>query len=863
MRWTIAAGLFLLSLLLGAAPAAFAQASGEVQSVGFNGSYRPDCWVPMVVRIRPDPAMTDAGNYQIRVVQHDLDGDRAVYVRPIVLNPASSDALKQQPFWMYFLPQPINHGLPESLRDLQKDLTVFLCDADGKHPVPLPVTSTLSNVDPHAVGGSDTKPPRGRKLILAVSANGSQQAPMQSLAMSGGFPAKTIGLTQDVEIVNLRVRDLPENPLGYDPVDAVLWLDGDPADLDAGGAHGLSALRDFVRFGGQLVITQPTSAWQQTAGFGDLMPVDVSGVSTKSNFEPLKSMAVAPDTTPAQVRITYQGQEQTQSLDAPGASAVNEWTHDRSPFQMTRATARAGAVVDDWIDWKQDGSYADATPYLARKAVGLGQVTWVAQPLTVDAQPANINGWPYVWAHVFGWRSDAYTPPPMTGDRSRDDPAASVRVDRYKPNGGIDLGYALVGGSTLALTGKAAGLIALAIGFFIVYWLVAGPGTYGYLVAKKRQALSWFFFAIAALVATGVTVGVVKLVLRGPPVVKHLSVVRVAAGQPAIVFSRFGLYIPRDGDQTIALADTTAGQLSYLSALAEHPQQLGDVSEFPAPLDYDVPVREMSATDAPTLTVPYRSSLKKFQARWVGELPAKIGGGGVALDLDNGRLPLKGTLTNDTGQDLTEVYLAFHLTGDRDWVVYVPSWARGTPLDVQRDLNPKGSPGNRPQSMMVGHSQGLLAMTDNRVMSDELAPVSSRTDGSMHGWENLWYGGLRRSGMGGGEDVEHDVGLGTAFPMLSVLDRLPPMPNVRKDTTSSDLTDDRTDFIARGGRMLNGGPGITAGQLLVLATAKGPLPIPLEVDGNRMGGDGMTLYQFVLPIDRGTADKPTTQPVEK
>ena len=57
-------------------------------------------------------------------------------------------------------------------------------------------------------------------------------------------------MTQDVEVVNLRVRDLPENPLGYDPVDAVLWLDGDPADLDAGGgarAGGAAGLRPLRR----------------------------------------------------------------------------------------------------------------------------------------------------------------------------------------------------------------------------------------------------------------------------------------------------------------------------------------------------------------------------------------------------------------------------------------------------------------------------------------------------------------------------------------------------------------------------------------------------------------------------------------
>ena len=126
----------------------------------------------------------------------------------------------------------------------------------------------------------------------------------------------------------------------------------------------------------------------------------------------------------------------------------------------------------------------------------------------------------------------------------------------------------------------------------------------------------------------------VKLVLRGPPEVKHLSVVRIAPGQPAIVYSRFGLYIPRDGDQTIELDDTTPGQLSYLSALAEHPQQLGDNAEFagPAGLRRAGP-RGVGHDRPPSITVPYRSSLKKFQARWVGEVTPKIGTvGGLKLD---------------------------------------------------------------------------------------------------------------------------------------------------------------------------------------------------------------------------------------
>ena len=827
MRWTLA-GLFLLTISTLTATAVAQTAGGEVQAIGYNGSFRPDAWVPMVVRIKP--AKAEADNYQVRVYQHDQDGDRAVYVRNITVG--GSGTAGDQLFWMYFLPEPIHHGLPDqtggTLKDLQRALTVYLCDSSGKQLSQLPVTSTLSNVDPIREGGGSAFAAGhqyANKLVLAVSANGSQQMPL------GDF-ANVVGVTQGMEVVALRERDLPENPLGYEPVDAVVWLDGDPADLDAGGSHGFSALRDFVRFGGQLVITQPTSNWQQTGSFGDLLPVDVTGVVTKQkDFEPLRSMAAAPNTN-----------------DGLG-DATDRWDRVRPPFQYARATAKPGTVVDRWVTF-EDGS--PQSPYLARRAAGLGSVTWVAQPLTVEAQPTNVAGWPYVWLSVFGWRSDAYVPPPqLAGSNLRDDPPVKARLERYAPGDPVDLGHPFMQG--LNLGSRGAWLIVLAIGFFVVYWLVAGPGTYGYLVAKKRQGLSWFFFAVAALVATAVTIGVVKLVLRGPPQVRHLTMIRIAPGQPAIAMSRIGLYIPRDGDQTVELADTTPGQLSYLSALAEHPQELGDISEFPAPLDYDVPIRDLGTTDEPSLTVPYRSSLKKFQARWVGELPPKINAS-LTLDPDDARLPLKGTLTNDTGMDLADVYLAFHLSGDRDWMLYLPTWTKGTAIDLKRDL--------AKLTWKAGRGNPALAEPgQNKVISDELTPTISRVNrgSGVFGWENYFYTQLPGAGgaTGGGMARIGDNSA-VAFPMASLLGRLPPMPNLQGNGGTFDNS--RSELYARGVRLLDAGPSVSAGQLLVVAATHGPLPIPVRVDGNLVTGDGTTLYQFLLPIDRGTTDRPTTKP---
>ena len=856
MRWINVGRLFLLSFLAAVSSAAFApatargqSATGQVLSLGYNGSFRPDAWVPMVVSVKP--AKADAAPYQLRVYQHDLDGDRAIYTKNITVN--GTTTVGDQLFWMYFLPEPLHKGLPDpsnsgTLRDLQKALAVFLCDPSGKQIAQLPITSTLSNVDPVREGGTNGNGQHtiGTKLVLAVSANGGLQPQLGLL----NAPGQVIGLTQDMEVASIREHDLPEDPLGYEPVDAVLWLDGDPADLDAGGAHGFAALTDWVRFGGQLVITQPTTNWQQTGNFGELLPVTVTGVATKAKDEPLEAMAVAPDTT-----------------DGLG-DAVDDWQHVPGPFQLARATARPGTVVERWIDWTGDAKTADVTPYLARRAIGLGQVTWVAQPLTSEAQPTNNPGWPYVWMTIMGWRSDAYTLPPQTSATSGDDPSVAIRKGRYQAGGLIDLGYPLMQGMNLG--SKGAWLIVLAIGFFIAYWLIAGPGTYGYLVAKRRQGMSWFLFAAAALVATAVTIGVVKLVLRGPPEVKHITMIRVAPGQPAIAYCRFGLYIPRDGEQTIELGNTTPGQLSYLAPLAKHPGLLKEGDEFPTPLDYEVPVRDLTTTETPVLKVPYRSSLKSFEARWVGDLPAKVGGGGLAIDPDEGRLPLKGTLTNDTGHDLTDVYLAFHVSGDKDWVVYVPEWQKGTPLDIQRDLNvkPDGDHPYRRVALAGRNQQGTAQPGDGKVISDELAPPSNRVDGGQHGWQNVWYSQLRTSSTLGADVERSDLRLDLAYPVLSLLDRLPPMPDYRSGANQSasgpvfDQT--RTDLLARGARMLDAGPSLSAGQLLVLATVHGPLPIPVQVDGDPMAGDGTTLYQFLLPIDRSAVDKPpATQPAAK
>jgi hypothetical protein len=61
-------------------------------------------------------------------------------------------------------------------------------------------------------------------------------------------------------------------------------------------------------------------------------------------------------------------------------------------------------------------------------------------------------------------------------------------------------------------------------------------------------------------------------------------------------------------------------------------------------------------------------------------------------------------------------------------------------------------------------------------------------------------------------------------------------------------------------------PAMSAGNLVICAFAnkngaQGPLPMPLTVSDEPVAGNGTTIYQFVLPLDRSAVSgSPSTQP---
>jgi len=784
------AGLFILTFI----STGFAQVKGEVESIGFGGDglYRPQCWTPMIVRL--ESTIDEPAEYRVEVHQRDLDFDHVIYVKEgITLN---GHAIQR--WQVCFLPDPTNGGLPDqSLSELQDRVRVYVTTKDGSRQIAqCPITSTIRSLES---GGSMMNQPRDYKLILAVVGRGG-------LVSSGGYQ-DALGLIEQPQFIRVDARDLPHTALAYDAVDAVLWMGGDARVLSEEGSTQFTALQQWIRAGGTLVVCQPAdSDRMQISPFADMLPIvwQQDGQWRVANAD---------------------------KADAQPLSGLGKWRQPnrpawpgKGPFTFARATTRPSAVVSEWIDWKADSS--DRTPYIARMGYGLGSITWVAQDLSLPSlnNGATSGSWPYVWDQVFGWKNDTRV---KVDQEKRDEDLYSQSLGTAP----VKLGDSQVHG--VEFGAKGAGLITLAVLFFIVYWLVAGPGSYLILAARKQTAHSWTIFAASALGATLLTVVVVDLVLRGNPEIHHATTLRMAQGPdapPAIADSKIGLYIPRDGDQHISLDGVAPDQISYITPLAANPADVPS-NDFPASLDYRVPIRDAADGKGPAIDVPFRSTLKKLAASWCGSVSPMVRAYNIRLN-DSGDIkqPITGLLDNVSGVHLENVYIAFNYFG-KDYILYVPDWSNAAGLNrldlavllsKAKQLPFRGSAGNKDNAMPANLCFGEVADR----------------------WGYYWSNALVH--LDPVDDINASVP--TAFPVLSFFDRIPPSTNEKGAREA-------VTYLRRGERGLNLSGALGAGRLVVLADSdRQPLPFPLLVNGSAVAGEGRMFYQFVFTIDRTAAD---------
>jgi hypothetical protein len=820
MNMSAAAKAILLVLCLLLPSYALAQAEGEVESIGFGGHYRPNCWTSMKLRLRP--TIGKPATYKIAIMQEDMDRDRVLYSRPFTLNGNPEGGRIEERVWVYFLPQPRDLQQARTAQELSNLIKVILCKEDGTQLVQIPIppgTATLTNLDDPGVFGSN----RSARFVLTVGT--SQSGPFRDIY------ANARGITEEVIFRGVTPSDLPQNVLGYQAVDAIIWMDADPIEPES---DTIAAIQEYVGNGGTLVVTQNPD-WQRMkeSELAALLPVELTGVEDEEGLLSLRRLAEVP----------RPGKELARSdiFSLPNGETIDPWSDTAKRIvPIAKASVRPGAIVNAY-------QFNDRTaPYLARWMHGHGTVIWAAQDFgnteLLSSTDLRKLGWQHIWDKVFDWPNRTVTLDMATFSRARrlNDGWSQEFNTVFKPAiNNTDLSSSLLG--AMELPRRGAALVALAVIFFIGYWLVAGPGSYFFLLAKKQARYSWVAFAACALAATGLTIVVVRLVLRGPPQLQHVTFVRVAPGQDAVAHSHFGLYIPRDGMQQIELKETAAKRAASVTPYPVHPLHLVDSSEYPAYMEYEVPVPDRTTDAEPSIQVPYRSTLKKFQARWIGKLPGAIEG---KARLSDGTL--SGVLTNNTGGDLHNVYFVYYpgSRGDRDMdddiMIWLPdgddgrpAWPAGASVDL----------GGMPLRLIFGQDMGPRPrdrVGDRGFLNGAFAESLWKSEYlGIH--EGIRYGNLDRAAL-----------------LMTIYDRLQP---VRGKKEESVFSGDRYELHRRGGRHLDASSAVSAGHLLVLARSRNaaPLPFPLHVEGDLVQGEGVTYYQFIIPMERsgGASTRPS------
>jgi hypothetical protein len=790
------AGVLLLLLCL-VAPAP-GQVSGHVEGIGFSGVFRPATWTPMRIRLQLNSG--PAAPYDVKVWQRDSDGDVAAYSTRVTLTPGA-----EQSFWTYFIPEPINQGLPPAQAELAERLRVTIHSTDGKEvaQIPLKNVSAITADSPYAV----FEPTRGSRLVLFVTES-------RNTSLGEYDPNNVVGLMEDLMPVRLDTTSLPDSSVGYQGVDAVVWLDADPAKLTAGGSNQMEALRGFVRGGGHLVINTP-GQYQQLNAMEDLMPVDIQGIEVR-NSSTIAWQNLYPLLTVARF------DRFAEFVD--GKRRLNPWTQLKGPFQFARATVRTGGLVEQTIDWENDddvedaATLADNSPWLVRRGFGNGCVSWVAQDLTDPQLLSARYGWASVWETLLGHPTEP-------------DPEPTVKEKAaWRAVGMREFGAGVL--PMMNLTSASAKLVAVTMVFFFGYWLVAGPGVFAWLKMRKKSQFNWVGFAMVAVAATLLTLGLVRILIRGKPELRHLTTVRInqADNLPAHVVSRLGLYVKADGYRELSIAGIDPKAHNSLTAFPLNERLASDLLLVKAPKSYDAGPRTPAGSEpVATLSLPFRTSMKRVRADWTGPLPMTLDG---TIRVDN-RLFLSGKVRNLTGVNLADVHFVFRREQSRgnfvDMVLHVPRWNAGDELDLARI--------NAPDRSETGDN---ITLNDQQGVNDK----EPRRGGLLTDWMPIWYRGHRVSAISSTEVQNMTASYSDSFYILSLFNRLRPMSNPPGDVNRAELR-------RSGVRDMDISNALMAGRLVVIADSSDtPMPIPFSIDGDPAGGSGRTLYQFVLPLVR-------------
>jgi hypothetical protein len=624
---------------------------GEVISMGLGGinglggKYRPGAWVPIRVRLENRSGKQLA--VRLGVEQVDLDGDKVLSLgQKIILDTTNVEG---RDAWVYYWPRPDD--------DLRGAPSIVVLDESASQvlatiPAP-PPKGGLSNV---GIPPRDQDTMQGCRWVVVL---GPQWAGWATYNKSyGGTEATWVSFVD-------RPEGLPDNALGLDGVDTLVWEADKVRVSDLPADFQLKAILDWVRSGGHLVISVSSQGQEFLKGgdhLSEAMPITFTGL---------------------------------REVDLAALSSMfgNELRLSTAKIAQATGKIRPDAKI---VARTNTGVFGN-NPLAVTGAYGRGVVT----VLTIDASNADLNqgvtqdhNWMGFWNRIAGWQGDNLQM--MSQNEYNADKDAHKDNPNYSPitmpPSEIDLGHNIP--QQIDVTEFTQLGIAVAVIFLGIYWLAAGPIGWGVLRMKKVVHWSWWVFGATVIVATGVAGLVVAFVHLTNYDLRHKTYILGAVNSRDVsAVGYYGVFAPANGPLRVSQPDSGSSAdpigLNYLAPLDVMIPE--GVKPYADPQGYSV------ADDKPNILTPvFRSTLKKLQGRWTGELPG-IDGNAEFVATDLKTVPLKGSLTNHTGYDLYDVEIIVRRPAanpGNPWYSYLfhprdGKWKSGDTIDLAKSLTPE------------------------------------------------------------------------------------------------------------------------------------------------------------------------------
>jgi hypothetical protein len=824
----------LLFLLGASARTANAQSVNvELTSFGVANMMRPGDWIGIKVKLTADSVEPITAEVSWEVP--NADGDICENTRVVTL--AGGQTIEK---WLYARLPP--SAQPFDVQSMPWTVRVFKLE-DGRRVSEIGATRISGQT---ATNGSiAVEMTQDLILVLGDRKLGLEQYQdtlFPEYQMPPGLQARTILAS------GASLSDLPDRWQGLAPFSAIVWCDSDrrPAQLSSAQAN---ALREWVWRGGTLVI-------------GIARAPDAWGIDRAPGSHELEDIlpTVAPKRLELRITDILPIVSKYESVRDPlRTTPVYVW----DPAKLDRGYRPLLALPSPKAD---TGLLAprrefDGAVVGVQRNFGFGMV--VVLGIDVDqlsTQGVHTTNVPVpqadtFWHRILGRRGD--TPTAEEAQRYASD--TSQQILNPIRDSTSELGGGQLISDRIGLTSKAAlGVLAASL-IFLLYWLLSGPMGFFGLKQFKRERHSWVLFVAIAFLFTAVAWAGGALISPTRANLRHVTVLDQLGIDPSQTDTSKGIpdqratswmsvYLPGYGLTSIKIGgEDEANPNDLLASWSPPPAGTGD--SFPNKDRYHVDA-EMQAE----YLVPARKTSADFVARWRGVIDPEWGSpvsvvSPVELRVDRQQKPhpysIVGALQHGLPGTLQDVRVT----------LLVP---QRTPLPAMTSQTP---PRPRPDTSallpfdgrMVSPVRGMWAPNtplDLAALFGDPAPFRRGVTGSIDKeFESRYYGAIAQSfasNFGMANDSLDDDRRRLYLEMLTYFWMLEPPHWIRFNAGEPTS--------ARAGRYhareLDLSPWMTRPVLIVTGFLDGSAcPVPVEVDGELVPGEGLTMVRYILPLD--------------